>query len=271
MSKAVQRRKQFNVLAIGDSCDDIYHFCKQERLNPETSCPLLLHSVTETRPGMVLNVAANLKSLGSSVTIMTSEKRSKKERFISVDSLYQYLRVDNDIHAEPLSINDYIKNFNTNLYDAVIISDYNKGFLDCNTINDIIDFTISTNVPVFIDTKQQILEYFDKNNVFIKINEIESKRACVDNNSFEFAKLIITLGSAGARYNDKIFPSFQTKVYDVCGAGDTFLAAFVVEYLTTKSCESAITFANKAAAIAVQHNGTYAVTLSDMEKYENIC
>ena len=44
-------------------------------------------------------------------------------------------------------------------------------------------------------------------------------------------------------------------VKDVSGAGDTFLAALVVEYLKTNDIKSAITFANECATKVVQKRG----------------
>jgi D-beta-D-heptose 7-phosphate kinase/D-beta-D-heptose 1-phosphate adenosyltransferase len=49
------------------------------------------------------------------------------------------------------------------------------------------------------------------------------------------------------------------------GAGDTFLAALTYDYLYTKDISHAIMFANKAAAIAVQHQGTYVLNEQDVE------
>jgi sugar/nucleoside kinase (ribokinase family) len=53
-------------------------------------------------------------------------------------------------------------------------------------------------------------------------------------------------------------------VFDVSGAGDTFLAALVAEYLKTKSLEKAIDFANKCSRIVVQRFGTYSITEEDV-------
>ena len=49
------------------------------------------------------------------------------------------------------------------------------------------------------------------------------------------------------------------------GAGDTFLAALTYGYLKYNSIEEAIPFANKAAAIAVSHTGTYILTQEDVD------
>jgi len=54
-------------------------------------------------------------------------------------------------------------------------------------------------------------------------------------------------------------------VTDVCGAGDTFLAALVYKFLETKHMPDAIKFANQAAAVTVQHVGVYAPRLEEIK------
>jgi sugar/nucleoside kinase (ribokinase family) len=54
-------------------------------------------------------------------------------------------------------------------------------------------------------------------------------------------------------------------VTDVCGAGDTFLAALAYQFLVTNSMPDAVKFANKAAAITVQHVGVYAPRLEEIK------
>jgi bifunctional ADP-heptose synthase (sugar kinase/adenylyltransferase) len=51
---------------------------------------------------------------------------------------------------------------------------------------------------------------------------------------------------------------------DVCGCGDTFLAALTVQYLYTKNIEKSIMFANVAAGITVQHRGNYAPSFDEV-------
>ena len=57
----------------------------------------------------------------------------------------------------------------------------------------------------------------------------------------------------------------KVKVYDVVGAGDTFLSALVYFYLLYGTIEKAIPYANKASAIAVQNFGTYVLTENDVK------
>jgi bifunctional ADP-heptose synthase (sugar kinase/adenylyltransferase) len=60
-------------------------------------------------------------------------------------------------------------------------------------------------------------------------------------------------------------PAVAREVYDVTGAGDTVLAAFVLAYLTQKDPVEAARFASVAAACEVEHLGATPVTLEEVE------
>jgi ribokinase len=64
--------------------------------------------------------------------------------------------------------------------------------------------------------------------------------------------------------NKKLFAGNPAEVVDVCGCGDTFLAALTYRFLMTNSIDDAIVFANKAASITVQHRGNYAPNLEEI-------
>ena len=76
-------------------------------------------------------------------------------------------------------------------------------------------------------------------------------------------------GAGGADYDGVNYPAEKTKIVDVVGAGDTFLAALVYFHLLYGNIEEAIPFANKAAAIAVQNFGTYVLTEEDVQDLRN--
>jgi sugar/nucleoside kinase (ribokinase family) len=57
----------------------------------------------------------------------------------------------------------------------------------------------------------------------------------------------------------------EIAVTDVCGAGDTFLAALCYEYLKSNNMDLAIEFAIRASAVTVQHIGVYAPTLEEIK------
>ena len=52
--------------------------------------------------------------------------------------------------------------------------------------------------------------------------------------------MIVTKGSEGCTYNGRTFPGIKVPVFDVAGAGDTFLAALVHFYLLLGTIDRAI-------------------------------
>ncbi|WP_203245862.1 ribokinase [Sporosarcina beigongshangi] len=72
-------------------------------------------------------------------------------------------------------------------------------------------------------------------------------------------KLIVTLGSAGARYYDGeqhiIVEGFKTEVVDTTGAGDTFNGAFAYAIVEGYALREAVQFANAAASLSVEKFG----------------
>lgn len=249
-------KKKFKILLIGDSCIDEYHYGICERLSPEAPVPVVSIKRSENRPGMAANVYENLVTLGCEVDFITSEVKSIKKRYIDERSGQHMIRIDEDKYTPPLNPNNI--NF-IHQYDALVISDYNKGFINEETLLDILT---RYSWPVFVDTKKTDLKKLKKS--FVKINDNEFKSINSKNEN-----LIVTMGSAGAKYKNKIFPAPKVETVDVCGAGDTFLAALTVEYLKTNDIERAIMFANYAGAITVTHNGVYTPTLEEIQDLMN--
>lgn len=249
----IRPQKKFKILLIGDNCIDVYQYGTVERISPEAPVPIFKYSHQESKSGMAGNVLLNLKNLGCKVKFISSKKSCIKTRLIDLKSKQQLLRIDNDIVADPLKIEN-IKNFN---YDAIVISDYNKGFISYELIEKIRDNYAG---PIFLDTKKENLNRFC--NIYVKINEKEYLNAKNYNDS-----LIVTLGNKGAKYKtniEKYYTTPNVEVADVCGAGDTFLAALTYKWLKCKSIDESIEFANKAAAVTVQHIGNYAPTLKEI-------
>lgn len=251
--------KQFSVLVIGDSCDDEYIYGDCSRLNPEGPIPVLDRTDGEVKPGMAANVNANLRAFGIKTNLITQREKIIKTRFVDKKSNYQLLRVDTTPEVTPLAAPEVKMAFMHGSYDAIVISDYDKGFLDDQRLRVIAD---NFNGPIFVDTKKRVL--FDKKNVFFKINEkeynlLDKAHLPSDEN------LIVTLGSKGVRWRGITFQPKEVKVFDVCGAGDTFLAALVFHFLVTFKMQESIDFANRAAAISVEHPGTYQLTPEDLK------
>ena len=241
------------VLLIGDSCEDRYFYGEAKRLNPEAPVPILEYRRGVTSKGMVWNVRENLRSFGVEVYTSTHPEEIIKTRYIDEKSNQQIMRYDVEPKIEPLSF-DFPSEWN-NLYDALVISDYDKGFL---TTEKIFELTSRFVGPVFIDSKKSNLPA----DAYIKINELEYERMAYCN----YENLIITRGGKGAEYKGDLYPAEKVNVCDVVGAGDTFLAALTYGYLKYGRIDRAIPLANKAAAVAVSHRGTYILTEEDVKK-----
>ena len=241
------------VLLIGDSCEDRYFYGEAKRLNPEAPVPILEYKRGVTSKGMVWNVRENLMSFGVEVYTSTHPEEIIKTRFIDEKSNQQILRSDEEPEITPLSF-EFPDEWKST-YDALVISDYDKGFI---TQEKLFELSNWFQGPVFIDTKKTCIP----GNAFIKVNVSEFKKIT----HFIPDNMIITKGGEGTEYQGKMYPAEKVKVFDVVGAGDTFLAALTYGYLKYGRMEEAIPFANKAAAIAVSHTGTYVLTKEDINE-----
>ena len=244
------------MLVIGDNCTDVYLYGCCKRLCPSAPVPVFVPSYRKESKGMAGNVYQNVISLGLPTTLKCNNSAIVKTRYVDEETNHMLLRVDSG--EEKIDrIKKLDKDF-LNRFDAIIISDYDKGFLHKEDIKFICD-----NHPlVFIDTKKIIGDYC-KNCAFIKINQPEFERSFVnrENDAYEWAfqKLIVTSGSKGASYMDKNYPVKRVEIKDLCGAGDTFIAALVSEYLKTKNIGDAIQFANICSTKVVQMKGVNTV------------
>lgn len=246
-----QQQTPYNILLVGDNCIDVYQYGTIDRLSPEAPIPVFVPTHSEEREGMAGNVYANLKALGCNVSFICGHA-SKKTRLIDSRSKQQIVRIDDDVESTPITFETAIPK----VYDAIVVSDYNKGVVSYEVIEELIE----TGIPVFVDTKKTDLDRFQ--GAWVKINELEYSKI-----KSEPSGLIVTRGAKGASviHHDIECSAPEVEVSDVTGAGDTFLSALTVEYLNTRSIEKAVEFAIRASAVTVQHFGVYAPTLEEIK------
>ena len=250
-----QVKENINILVIGDTCTDKFVYGPAIRIAPEAPVPVLNPKNISTNLGMAGNVVNNLKSLGVNVLSIVNEEIVTKTRYVDDRSGQILLRVDENDKIKRINkdVLASIKNNNLNniKIDAIIISDYDKGFLKEKDIK----YICQNNFNVFIDTKK-IVDSWISDATFIKINHIEFERTKYTLKDVDIEdKLVVTLSSKGCKYKDEIFPVKKVSIKDVSGAGDTFLSGLVVEYIKTKDIRKAILFAQKCATIVVQKLG----------------
>jgi bifunctional ADP-heptose synthase (sugar kinase/adenylyltransferase) len=202
---------------------------------------------------MAGNVCKNLEALGCTVNFLHG-KTSEKNRLIDERTKQQLLRMDKDVASDPITFETAIPS----VYDAIVISDYNKGTVTYELIEELVK---EVTVPIFVDTKKTDLARLA--GCYVKINALEKSRATSLPDSDH---LIVTHGGDGAVWNGWVYSAeIVGDVTDVCGAGDTFLAALAYKFLETNDIRDAVKFANKAASITVQHVGVYAPRLEEIK------
>ena len=241
------------ILVIGELCEDRFIYGDSKRLSPEAPVPIFVPHRVTSNPGMGGNVVQNILSLepGTEVQHLHQDDIITKTRYVDEKSNHMFLRVDEGDHiVKPFYLTDKVKNQISGA-DAVIISDYNKGFL---TEHDILQI-IRTAKLSFIDTKKKLKEgvLISQTSTFMKLNEEEYNR----NKAYLYHdKVIITLGARGAMYMDTVYPSpAPLQTMDVSGAGDTFIAAFTMSYMTSNDVAKAIRYANEMCSIVVAKKG----------------
>lgn len=240
------------IIVIGELCEDIFIYCDAKRLSPEAPVPVLNPIEVVSNPGMSGNVVENIKALNNSIQIIHWHQKEKitKTRYVEKKSNHMFLRVDEgEEKIEPLDLNISKRNAISNV-DGVIVSDYNKGFLTENVLEELSKLAKFA----IIDTKKKINEDLVNSFDFVKLNESEFQKHNFSGTSLD--KILITLGSKGAKHKNKLYPSPEPKeTIDVSGAGDTFTASFTLKYLQTNNIEESIIFANKMASIVVSKRG----------------
>ena len=163
-----------------------------------------------------------------------------KTRIVSKNQ--QLLRLDEEIKVSKKFLNklfDRLKEI-INKYDLILFSDYDKGCLE--DITKLIELCKTNKIPVIVDPKQINFEkYHGVDLITPNINEFESmvgecknkleieKKANFLINKLSLEGILVTQGAEGVSFIDKYSKVIHQKadeidVYDVTGAGDTFIA-----------------------------------------------
>ena len=249
------------ILIVGDSCTDVFIYGDITRLSPEAPVPVFNPRKTVENPGMSKNVASNVEVLGSTIYSITNKNSIRKVRYVDKSSNHMVLRVDEHDYCSRIDTDILYKIRDNKCHmsmsgdvevDAIIISDYCKGFLHEDDIKWICD----NNKNVFVDTKKKFGSWIESAD-FIKINFIEytNNKEFLDNNEGFLDKTIVTCGDKGCLFRGDRYSVEKVPIKDLSGAGDTFLAALVVEYLKSNDIVKSINFAQECTTIVVQKHG----------------
>jgi D-beta-D-heptose 7-phosphate kinase/D-beta-D-heptose 1-phosphate adenosyltransferase len=199
----------------------------------------------------------------------------------------QIVRLDREeifnLHGELLAkVIQILSGVISNL-DAIILSDYSKGFLSNSLIEGVISKAYERGVPVIADPKGINFERY-RGVEFLTPNKIEAEQATgikiLDDYSLELALealkniqetdvSIITLGSEGIALSEggkvQIFPALSSEVFDVTGAGDTFIATLSFAIAKGKSIIESCEIANYASGVVIGKHGCVTVDYKEIE------
>lgn len=267
------------ILIVGDVMLDTYLFGNVDRISPEAPVPVVDVIIKQDKLGGASNVAMNIKELGGTPiictiigddikgeTLLTQLKRNKistkyiiksgarittnKTRIIGNN--HQMLRIDEELkeNLKTEDINQLKNNIinvleNENI-DIILIQDYDKGILNKDIINFIIDESQKLNIPLIADPKNKNFEFYHdlmlfkpnfkefqeglniKNGDRIEILEYGSKILHKKGIKIIFVTLsengIFVSMKNGKSHKNKIIHGIPRNVADVSGAGDTVVA-----------------------------------------------
>lgn len=308
----IERFPDKRIVVIGDVILDQYIWGNAQRISPEAPVPIVEVTSETFRLGGAANAAANICSLGGKVDMISvigddynssllcqmlidigtdvrgviRDSRScttLKTRIIAHQQ--QVVRIDRESKDEIDDDNrgkiiEYAREAIPNA-DAVLISDYDKGVLGKQVLNEVISCGNRYGRPVIIDPKRRNLRSYGGAMAITPNLEEASVAAdkpianeedliCAGRYLYEKLDLravLITRGRYGMTlfYGDRSsaidkveirhIPAVAKEVYDVTGAGDTVAVVFTLALTSEASYTQAARISNYAAGIVVGEVG----------------
>ncbi|GAN65282.1 bifunctional protein HldE [Acetobacter orientalis] len=304
------------LVVIGDLLLDQYVLGSVKRISPEAPVPVLLKTHQKIVPGGAANVAVNAAALGCSVALVgvvgadknATELKHALSVWPSIDvqgvveqqgwstiskmrvlsGQQQIVRIDEEMIIEfsQETQNRLIKACIAALEtaDVLICSDYAKGVLSENILQNVITYARSKNIPVIVDPKRDNFACY-RGASLITPNRAEMERATGlslrTNQEVEQAArvaseqfggdVLVTRSEEGMSLwqrngHIKHEVAHKSEVYDVSGAGDTVIATIASVISAKKDIDTAVVIATVAASIAVSKLGTAVVTQSELSQ-----
>lgn len=302
------------IMVIGDLMLDEYIWGVVDRISPEAPVPVVEVKEETFRLGGAGNVAKNLTTIGARV-LMNTVIGKDRPRDILMDMLgaqgietgcilcdpqrrtivktriiahtQQVVRIDKedrdlipgDFRAELVAA---LKNNLAGL-DGIIISDYGKGVVSRELIEQVVQESAARGILVSVDPKERNFAHYHgvglitpntKELSFGSGMTIQSEQDIIAATQRIFDMLgcgmvLVTRGSNGMslfQNRDTVthIPTAAQKVFDVTGAGDTVIACFTLAAAAGATPVEAAVIANCAAGIVVGEIGAASVTWDDL-------
>lgn len=257
MRRICEAFEHARVLVIGDAMVDRYSFGRVTRLSPEAPVPIFVEERRENRPGGAANVEAQLRALGAYATLAAGPQACVKHRYL-VGS-HQMFRVDDDcapIAPDAHRLHHIVQQLHE--FNAVILSDYAKGWVSGALAREVIGRSVQQGIPVLVDPKGTDWRKYLGCTVLCP-NEAEWAANPVGVGEFDC--VLHKRGAEGMRLLRRgepplHLPAHARHVFDVTGAGDTVIAVLAAALAAGAAIEDAAHLAALAAAHVVGEVGT---------------
>lgn len=309
----IQNISTKNIAVIGDLILDEYTFGEISRISPEAPVPVMKISRRDWKLGGSGNVLLNLKALEMNcyafgrigndrngqmilslldgvvedkelIQISNAVPTITKNRVVANNQ--QVVRLDDEkveqLNAEEeKKVLDAFKNLLHNI-SAVILSDYGKGFLTRNLLQQIIELSRKANIPVIVDPKGRDFSIYSGATVITPNNKEAAAAAplctslqstaekLLDDARLDF--LMITRGQDGISYfardtkrvSHEHYPIEAQSVIDVTGAGDTVVAVTAMCLANGIPHDFLCRYCNIAAGYVVAYFGAATISLGTL-------
>lgn len=313
-----KRIANLKVFVVGDVMLDQYWYGQIDRISPEAPVPVVQILKKDIRLGGAANVAINCREMGAEVHLLsvcgkdTDGQILKKlclDHSISTEFLIevnrpttiktrilaknqQLLRVDEEVTDDLNTadqhhfIDSCMRAIQIEAPDVLIFEDYNKGLLDANTIEKLINHCRTVGVLTAVDPKFRNFFAYSRCDIF-KPNLKEIREALNSSilpelqslrqtHKLLFDKLqhqitLITLSEKGIFIQDQagtstIIPAFPRKIADVSGAGDTVISVMSLFYAVSSNGFFSAQIANLAGGLVCEEVGVVPINKKALRK-----
>jgi len=315
LESALKKLSSARILVLGDLMWDEYVRGEVTRISPEAPVPVLLGTGEDRTPGGAANVLKNLRDLKCTIGMlgivgadenglalqhelekwgvgenlqlvrMADRPTTIKTRFMARNQ--QLLRYDRENpRAIDAKTEDSILKHFTRLvgnFDAVIMSDYDKGLLTPRIIRESIAIAKRNKVFVAVDPQVKHFKEYGECDIMTP-NEKEASEgigkpfpqsdadtetiASAIRESLNLQHLLITRSQRGMAYfSDKqsvYLPTVAREVFDVTGAGDTVISVYTAAIAAGATHVQAMALSNIAGGIVVAKLGTATATAHEI-------
>lgn len=310
LSHAINQFPERRVLVLGDLMLDNFIWGEVHRISPEAPVPVVEVREESQLLGGSANVAHNVASLGGNVLVvgvlgndLAGRELARLFEEIAVPTVglicedgrpttvktriiahhQQVVRFDREWRA-PLrkeTVEGIVSFTRENLpgLHGIIVSDYAKGVVTRELLDDLRLLVAGSPIPVIVDPKVQHADLY-RSFTMVTPNhheasqmsgiQIRDEKSLIEAGHSLLEKLacetvLITRGKEGMSLfhrNGSIIhiPTVAQRVYDVTGAGDTVIAAVTLGMVAGLSPEEAALLANLAAGVVVGEVGTAVVS-----------